>query len=526
MWGPPAVIALYAPLALLASNVLEVRPSVAERSIVASLVMGLAATALSYVLYRNREKAIVLASASIVVFFTYGHIYDGLKRLGPVGVLVARHRYLVPVDGLLILGLVLLLARRPSIAPALSRWLAASAWIFLAFPSLVLIPHLAKAWSISGQATKVVPTAPQPDEDEPRDIFYIVLDGYGRSDILKASYGYDNTPFLGFLRSRGFYVADRAMSNYSRTLLSLSSSLNMDYLDKLLGQTGFDSTDHQPLYDQMQHNRVFDLFRSLGYSIVAFETGYHPTELMDADVYLTPAHSDVGRNRVAYREAGLNEFEGLFLQGTMATVAFDFYVQGIQRRTPGLIDYEYEKHRTRVLFTISSLSDIAAQPGAHFVFAHIVSPHPPFVFGPNGERLVHRSVFSMTDQCCQGDDYVERYVGQVQYLNILLKDEIDEILRISGGNVIIVFQGDHGPAGLLDWAEPNDPGLHDRMAILNAYYLPAAGADALYSSITPVNTFRVIFNRYYGGEFDRLEDASYFSATLGLSAMTRVLPSP
>ena len=32
------------------------------------------------------------------------------------------------------------------------------------------------------------------------DIYYIILDAYGRADVLEEMFGYDNTPFLQFAR--------------------------------------------------------------------------------------------------------------------------------------------------------------------------------------------------------------------------------------------------------------------------------------------------------------------------------------
>jgi hypothetical protein len=65
----------------------------------------------------------------------------------------------------------------------------------------------------------------------PPDVYFLVVDGYARQDTLSKVYGLDNSPFLGFLRDHGFYVADAARSNYAQTGLSFSSSLNMNYLD-------------------------------------------------------------------------------------------------------------------------------------------------------------------------------------------------------------------------------------------------------------------------------------------------------
>ena len=68
---------------------------------------------------------------------------------------------------------------------------------------------------------------------------------------------------------------------------------------------------------------------------------------------------------------------------------------------------------------------------------------------------------------------------------------------------IIIVQGDHG--AVLD-----DP--QRRMTILNAYYLPGGGAQSLYEAVSPVNTFRVIFNFYFGLQVPLLDDISYYSS--------------
>ena len=67
----------------------------------------------------------------------------------------------------------------------------------------------------------------------PPDIYYIILDGYGRSDVLKNEYGYDNSDFLNALRDLGFTVSECSQSNYAQTQMSLASSLNFNYIDVL-----------------------------------------------------------------------------------------------------------------------------------------------------------------------------------------------------------------------------------------------------------------------------------------------------
>ena len=49
-----------------------------------------------------------------------------------------------------------------------------------------------------------------------------------------------------------------------------------------------------------------------------------------------------------------------------------------------------------------------------------------------------------------------------------------------------------------------------KMSILNAYHLPDGGDQLLYDTITPVNTFRLILNHYLNGDYDLLEDISWY----------------
>jgi hypothetical protein len=77
---------------------------------------------------------------------------------------------------------------------------------------------------------------------------------------------------------------------------------------------------------------------------------------------------------------------------------------------------------------------------------------------------------------------------------------VKTILAKSEKEPIIILQGDHSyPDGI------------DRVKILNAYYLPDDGNENLYETITPVNTFRVIFNTYFGGQYEMLPDISRYA---------------
>ena len=99
--------------------------------------------------------------------------------------------------------------------------------------------------------------------------------------------------------------------------------------------------------------------------------------------------------------------------------------------------------------------------------------------------------------------YIEGYRGEVLYLNKRVLEALHEILSVSAVPPIIIIQGDHGD----DKSEAST-----RMTILNAYYLPGVDQSKLYPTISPVNSFRLIFDEYFGGNYESLPDKSYLSS--------------
>lgn len=119
------------------------------------------------------------------------------------------------------------------------------------------------------------------------DIYYIILDGYGRADMLDSVYGYDNSSFIKALEERGFIVPRNSRSNYPQTPLSLSSSLNMQYLDTLASEMG-DSFLWWPLEDTIQHSQVRKYLERQGYKTVVVASDFDYTDIRDGDVYEKP----------------------------------------------------------------------------------------------------------------------------------------------------------------------------------------------------------------------------------------------
>jgi hypothetical protein len=89
---------------------------------------------------------------------------------------------------------------------------------------------------------------------------------------------------------------------------------------------------------------------------------------------------------------------------------------------------------------------------------------------------------------------------------------IDGILKNSSNPPIIILQSDHGPGAYFNTSSAEDTCIKERAGILNAYYLPENGVEYLYPSISPVNSFRVIFNTFFEANYALLDDKTYYSS--------------
>lgn len=317
------------------------------------------------------------------------------------------------------------------------------------------------------------------------DVYYIVLDGYGSEAALKQFLSFDNADFYNGLKNRGFYVAEESTSNYANTAPSLASSLNFQYLDELPEAVGSDSNNYRPLREIIQKNQVMEYFDRSGYTTVAFETGFSITEIKGADVYRTV-------------QAGPNNFESMLLTNSLSLLW-----------TRDLTSYQYRNRITAVLEQTGSLADI---PSPKFVFAHVMAAHPPFVYGEDGE-VRSRAAQVVTDTGGRDDliEHRDAYQGQVRYINRFLLAMVDDILRSSPKEPVIIIQGDHGSGLYMNWQSAEETCFAERKSILNAYYFPGGKTEMLYPTITPVNSFRVVFNTYLGADLLLLEDRNYFS---------------
>jgi len=489
----PLLFSVYPALALLAANIDQIKVSTAIRALLVSFCGVVALLLLLQVLVRNWPRTALIAFWLMFLFFSYGHIYNFLKQ-HPVGVNLGHHTLLFPLWLVLWVSGIYLLLKKVRNPAAVIPVLNLITFFLLIFPVARIILFNVRISNLLSEARRApapVDGFHLPETRQAPDIYYIILDAYSRDDDLLKYYQFDNTPFINSLEAMGFYVARCSQSNYAQTELSVSSSLNYNYLDALGDHFTAGSSDRSALWPLIKHSAIRQVLESFGYTAINFKNNYSWLAWEDADYYfVSPDDNDTN---AVLNQGSMNSFEIMFLRSTAGIAALDI-AQKLKLPKKLLLDTKNPEKTNykRVLYTLKKLkyNDVPAMPGPKFIYVHLISPHPPYVFNVNGD-FEFRS-----------EDDNQGYSTQITYINQRVEEIVKGILDHAAVPPVIIIQGDHGING-------KDP--QRRTKIFNAYYLPGDGKKWLYPSISPVNTFRVVLNSYFGGSLELLPDKSLYS---------------
>jgi hypothetical protein len=303
-------------------------------------------------------------------------------------------------------------------------------------------------------------------------VYLLLLDGYPRADKLTEEFAIDNAPFVDALRARSFIVADHSRSNQVLTDATLASIFNGDVPENLDPSTA-------GYRELINHGRILQQFRDLGFEVVSFSPGAEGVALRAADQYV-----DSGQ---------LNEFEWkvLRLMG-MAPL--------VDAVWPTLLA---DNLRGRVMATLDAIPVLArdAGTGPRLVFAHILSPHAPLILGTGGDQ--DRATGLWVDFTDWGEyqrfgraEYSRRLAEQISYLNRRVLQAVEAIVVADPEAVIVIFS-DHGSGIRVDvgYGGPTDVDL--RTANLLAVLSPGH-PDLIDDRSTLVNVLPRIL-RAYGG---------------------------
>jgi sulfatase-like protein len=310
------------------------------------------------------------------------------------------------------------------------------------------------------------------------NIYWVVLDGYPRQDVLKEDFAFDNSGFIQALAALDFVVLGKSRSNFPATVNSISSTVNSDYTVEGDG----DALKPFPM-ETMQalvrgKNRTVSYLSSAGYTYVHFENGYD---------YLTECAPDVPK--CVRGNLGLDELDIAVLSNTPIIDLVLNYRQSAPFAWGGADDLT------------SKLDAIRATPSPFFLYAHVLAPHPPI-------RFTADCGFRAADPDLQRWSATARpaFIDQLRCTNSQTLTLLQKIVQ-PDADALIILQSDHGTAfrgqfkkSPTEWSGAD---LHERFGVLNAMRLPKRCRAAAADDITLVDTFPLVFSCLTGSRFER-----------------------
>tara|TARA_B110001454_G_C12703400_1_gene427555 strand:- start:156 stop:1712 length:1557 start_codon:yes stop_codon:yes gene_type:complete len=485
------LIALFPVLIIYSQNIHEI--PIQEIILPTSLIFFVAILLWLLVRFiiKDSEKSALIISLLLVLSFSYGHVYLLVDDFTLGNSDIGRHQYLlIPFVISLIVGTYYIVKTKGHLNNASTIFNAIGGTVLAVVIIGIVTYSIENIDSFDNELITTEPSLTTYDttieaftlhQDEIRnypDVYYIILDGYMGSNSLNEFLNYENQEFVSYLTNKGFNVNDKSYSNYPSSILSVTSTLNMMYLNFLAEEQTGQIKIPQEMYIE---NTVMQNFKSAGYKIINIQRPFPymvSSSLFDLVV--------CERNKYV---------DSQLFNMTIKTSILVFLLE------------KWEQHELRDA-ALCNFAELSKQQQKFnepiFVFSHILVPHPPFLFDSEGNP-----VSSVRPEGLESWQNEEGYINSIKFANKKIMQVVDELLTDPKNHPIIIIQADHGYGFDIDSSKPNKESLEQRMSIFSAYYLPGTEENLSDNVITPVNTFRIIFNSYFNTDYDLLENKMY-----------------
>ena len=470
---------------------------------------------LKYIL-KNGKKAALIISLSFIIFFSFGHVYNMLNQVSIGDTDLGSNRILLPIFTILFgIGSFLIIRTKRTLGNATSIVNTISVVFISVVVVMVGIEIFGCDECLIQQTTirqidfffdEKIDFSPYFEEhsfsisesDSLPNVYFIILDGYPRNDVLKKYMNFDNSEFTNMLEQRGFHIAKNSFANYYFSGLSISSTMNMNYINFLVDEYGKDSLSYNPIlgkdFGLYVDNQVTKNFKSMGYKVVKIGTAQvyiDEMPLMD----LSPCYMSI------------HLMDNKLLHAVGSTSMIGYFIERWaedQQRQIILCDFE----------ELQQVSGYFEEPV--FAWSHIMLPHFPLIFGPNGEPVTPgQPLLSMNhpEFTDSGWNVKQQFLQQIQFGNKKSIEFIDAILENEKQSIIII-QSDHGSGFDVNYQDPTDDDVFQKLSNLSAIYFPdEKHRKILTDDRTNVNTFRMVFNSYFGSDYEMLEDRIYWNVS-------------
>ncbi|MEJ8818269.1 sulfatase-like hydrolase/transferase [Lacibacter sp. H407] len=459
------------------------------------LLTSLLLYACCYIFIRNKRKAVILSFWLLLFILSFGFLHDSTKKIMGDG-FFSSYKFIFVISLFLLVVFFVLIKKRNSLFQRhffFINTLIFSLLLYELVDSIIQFSNyknekklLDNRFNASKQA-RINTTIP--DSIKP-DIYFLVFDALPSSIAMKSEWGFDNSFLDSFLLKEKFYVHSKSKSNYNLTVLSVSSTLNMDYTPAVnLYQ------DEAKMYFKatasLLDNSLTRILEQQNYEIKQ----YQPISFANKDW-----HGKLFFGNILYMN--------YFYQTLPGRVYRDLGWNVSRLNMKILNNRNFKKYHSRNLTLQNDLlqtkllvkkSCSLTKEKKQFVYAHFQLPHDPFIFDSSGKLKPTEKTILYSEE-----EQPAAFIEQVKFANKIIQELVVHIKKTNRQNTVIIIEGDHGYR--------NITGKKGYMIFdnFNSVYLPDNDYTQHYSTMSPVNSFRLVLNKFFTANLPLLKDSSIF----------------
>jgi hypothetical protein len=409
-------------------------------------------------------RAALLVSPTVLLAETYGAFFDFIRA--NVQPRSATHFVILSVSSLLLLcflaGCAILLKRLGRRHRLATTTRAANAVaLFLISINVGVALFEQRSRPISDARTVAVGCVASTAPAREASVVLLVVDQFASSEEMSEVFGVDNGEFLRWLEERGFRIARKATTRFNYSAASLADLLNMGLPEeRVVAWRGTTSgADRVPeLQDPAlvrspceatRDSVVLARFRELGYRTTTIGSWFNCTRYNK--------FADENINVYGFRLQA--ELSALVVQASALRPIFAFHSLA----------------RSAILRQFEVIAEKAHGSTRKFIFAHVICPHPPYIFDRNGGAP-------------SSSDDRALYRDQHEFVTKKVKELVTRLQSDPSKQPVILIQSDHGSHA--------DRRFDYR--VFSAISLPGAVGFPWRDDMPAREVFSLLFAKYFG----------------------------
>lgn len=421
------------------------------------LAFSIPGCVLSWALYRQRDKAWVMAFFIQVYFLFSRSLFTALQT--------HITHLLFFLSSALVFIVIYVLIRRSSQAAVLRF----QRYLLLLFTVLIMYEwFIAPGAPEAFQTTQAQPLTHWQGDHKP-NIYLLVFDEYQGNQELQSTFQFNNSGLTDFLQQQGFTVATSPTSTYNTTFYSLLSLFRMDTLHitepfPRLSQKAIVKANYRMAVD----NSVTHYLKQNGYNITVnsiFNVDGHPAS--------GPTVTTVTWSQIQI----LRTFYGWCFDDLFTHIPSNDVQKKLQSLCARYLTYNKE---------IEAKTVHQIRPGQQpvFVYSHFLLPHLPVLLDEQGAEFPFFKAIRELNGFQPA--VLQSYPRQVGYTNTIIRGLVNRITDKDPQAVVIILS-DHGCRNVMGFKD----GVFN---IQWAMKIPGKKLTVPQEKLHMVNTFRILFN--------------------------------